>query len=285
MYIRKIIRNVLLIPFMSLFVLMGCDTIEGPYMTDYEGPNGEHWDVVQKVLLEEFTGHQCPNCPEGSAIAAEIKEWYGDRLVIMSIHAGWFARVSEGTFSYDFQTDEGNTLNNFFGVNQYPIGMVNRKAFNASSLMGPYAWWDAVSLAMEKEPAFGLGLDVSYTESSATLTANIDVHTLMPSSCQYRLSVFLTESGIIKPQRTNDPDYPSGVIEDYEHKYVLRTSLNEVWGEMVNESSINVGDNFTFSYTITLDEDWVPENSSIVSFVHHAVTREVIQVEEKPVIP
>ncbi len=285
MLLQKIIRSIFLISFISLGFLVGCDIIEPPYVTEFESPNGDHGEVVQKVLLEEFTGHQCPNCPEGSAIAAEIKDWYGDRVVIMSIHAGWFARVSDGMFSYDFQTEEGNALNNFFGVNQNPIGMVNRTPFNANPLMGPYAWWDAVAQAIEQEPAFGLELELSFDAGSANLTAGIDVHTLMQSSCQYRLSVFLTESGIIKPQRTNNPDFPSGVIEDYEHKYVLRTSFNGTWGEMVNESSIKVGDNFTFGYTITLDQDWVPENCSVVAFIYHATTMEVIQVEEKPVTP
>ncbi len=270
-----------------LFALPACDIVDPPYMTGQEGPgNGqENGELVQKILLEEFTGHQCPNCPEGSAIAQELKDFYGDRLVIMSIHAGWFARVSPGTFEYDFQTPAGDALNDFFDVVQNPIGMVNRVPVDGSRLMGPSAWGEVVSQLMEQEPASRIQMDVAYDAGSHQLEVEIGVDAILPSDGTYHLSVFLTESNIIKPQRTNNPAYPSGVIEDYNHKYVLRAALNGAFGEQVSTGPVSAGDSFSRSYSLVLDEEWVADHCSLIAFVYDGDGMEIIQVEEAALLP
>lgn len=270
-----------------LFVLPACDIVDPPYMTGQEGPgNGQdNGELVQKILLEEFTGHQCPNCPEGSAIAQELKDFYGDRLVIMSIHAGWFARVSPGTFEYDFQTPEGDALNDFFGVVQNPIGMVNRSMVGGSRLMGPSAWGEVVSQLVEQEPASRIQLDIAYDPGSRQLELEVEVDALLPSEGPHHLSVFLTESHIIKPQRTNHPDHPSGVIEDYNHKYVLRTALNGTFGEQLCQGPVSPGDSFSRTYALVLDEEWVADHCSLVVFVYDGDSMEIIQVEEAALLP
>ena len=42
------------------------------------------------VLLEEFTGQMCTNCPEAQRRISSMKEQYGDQLVVVGIHAGNF---------------------------------------------------------------------------------------------------------------------------------------------------------------------------------------------------
>ena len=42
-----------------------CDEINPPYTLNFTVDTSK---VVRKTLLEEFTGHTCPNCPKGHAI-------------------------------------------------------------------------------------------------------------------------------------------------------------------------------------------------------------------------
>ena len=70
---------------------VGCDKIENPVVvkenvinTDlYPGegdyvipPFGDYPSSTQNVLLEDFTGHRCGNCPTAADIAHELKEEY-----------------------------------------------------------------------------------------------------------------------------------------------------------------------------------------------------------------
>lgn len=282
--LKYILFFLLAIPAPVLF-FQACDIIEPPYLTGVDLPNGGDADVVQRVLLEEFTGHQCPNCPEGSRVARELKDVYGDRLVIMSIHAGWFARTSEGTFAYDFQTEEGNALYDAFGVSQNPIGMINRKAIDGNRLLGTAAWGEAIHHAMGQQAAFYIGTESIYHAGQHKLDVNIQVDVLLDKDGPFYVSVFLLEDGITKPQRTNNPDYPSGVIEEYEHNHVLRTSLNGTWGEPFGDGYVAAGQQYSWQYSLNMDEEWLAENCSVVAMIYHGVHMDVMQVQEHPVQP
>ena len=42
------------------------------------------------VLLEEFTGQKCTNCPDAHRMVAQLINQYGDRLISVAIHSGGF---------------------------------------------------------------------------------------------------------------------------------------------------------------------------------------------------
>ncbi len=264
-------------------LLAGCDTIDPPYTTGADHhENGNNGEVVRRVLLEEFTGHQCPNCPEGSMIAEELKALYGDRLVIVAIHAGWFANTDDGYFQYDFTTPEGDQLQSHFLVEQFPVGLVNRARFDGSLLLAPGAWGGAMNENLDEPPLFDVRIHNDFEDGG--LDVLVEVEALEDASGTYHLSVFLTESDIIKPQKTNDTAYPSGMIEDYEHNHVLRTGLDGAFGELIHDNPMAGGEQLLRDYHLTWDHEWEPGNSAIVAFVYDAATKEVIQATEQAVI-
>jgi hypothetical protein len=265
-----------------LLIFAACDIVEPPYMSDNEDDNGDTTEVVRKVLLEEFTGHQCPNCPDGTKMAEDLKAIYGDQLIIMSVHAGWFARPSDGLFSNDYRTVEGEALNDFFGCINYPIGMVNRTEYDNSRLLNYSAWGGAIEAITELPPAFNIELELDYTPENTRLDISADVTSLINCSNEYHLSVFIIEDGIISPQRTNDPNYPTGIIEDYEHNHMLRMGVNGTWGEVLTDNNFAFGDTFSKQYQLTLDDAWVPENCSVIAFVYRSDNLEIHQVEIAP---
>lgn len=261
---------------MLLFGVAACDKIEPPYRTGHEGNGNNGGEVVRKVLLEEFTGHLCNNCPAASDIASELKAHFGDRLVRMKIHSGHHARVTN-EFSYDFTNDTGDALRDYFSIQGVPIGLVNRKVHEGSLLHSPGAWGDAISQIIDLDPEFHIEIQLDYLQGN--LDVNIEVTSLITCLNTYYISAFLTEDGIISPQSTNNPNYPTGVIEDYEHNYVLRKDVNGVWGELMNEGSIAPQEQFNHNYQVQLDSHWVPENMSVIAFVYNASNKEIIQVE------
>jgi thiol-disulfide isomerase/thioredoxin len=67
-----------------------CDVIEEPFLIEQEVvsdsceafifPTQENY--VKKVLLEDYTGHTCGNCPRAAEKADELKETYQNQLLV-----------------------------------------------------------------------------------------------------------------------------------------------------------------------------------------------------------
>lgn len=264
----------------SLLLGTGCDTIEPPYTTGPGNGHNGNGDSVRKVLLEEFTGHHCPNCPEASLLAKELQAHYGDRLIIVSVHAGWFARVDDPPFDTDFTTPTGDELNTHFGVSQNPIGMVNRTPYAGGVLLSPSAWGEAIEQVIGTSPAVSIALSVEYDAASRQITMETEVEALATTDTSLYLSLYIKENGIVSAQRTNDDSYPSGIIEAYEHNHVLRMGVNGTWGDQLAEAPFLQGDAVQKSYSVTLDQDWDPHNCTVVAFVYDASTLEVLQAEK-----
>jgi len=64
-------------------IFNSCDKISAPYKKPIIIPAGE-----RNVLVEDFTGHKCGFCPRATRAAYDLKQSYGDRMIVLSVHAG-----------------------------------------------------------------------------------------------------------------------------------------------------------------------------------------------------
>lgn len=137
---------------------------------------GDTTKVQRKVLLEEFTGHLCVNCPTATAKAMELKTTYGDNLYIIGIHAGSFAEpASTGNYTADFRNTVSNELYSFFSVIVNPIGMINRHQYNNKRLI-PYGQWSAnISEMMSNKTDVKIGITPNYNASSRELGVALQI--------------------------------------------------------------------------------------------------------------
>ncbi len=267
--------NIARITLIAVVIATGCDIVEGPYVNPIEIPTDSNV-VVQKVLLEEFTGHQCPNCPAGAEEASQLHSLYEGRFIVIAYHAGFFARTSSD-FPIDYRTSVGNELNTHFGVVSYPAGLINRKGGN---VVGVTEWSGLTSEVISQEPSLRLTISKTYNETTRLLNVTVTAKALAQLSSM-NVSVFITESGMVSPQKTsNDPNYPSGVIPDYQHNHVFRASMNGTWGNEIFNAGAEANKTETLEMNYTISNDWNAENIHIVCFAYSNSTGEVIQVEE-----
>lgn len=294
-YIKPILPLVALIA--GFFYLSSCDKIEEPYTKTIEQPDTaacpvpdfpEVTEVLKRVLLEDYTGHTCVNCPKAALLARNLKEAHGDQLVLLAVHAGYFANpTTGGEFTYDFRTETGTAWDDFFGIGNVgnPNGMVNRAGYPNNHIIGPDGWGGAISNALASAPLVDLQMINSYDADERKVCTHIKTRFITSIDKDLKLIVLLTESGIVKPQKNNDATVgPVPVISDYTHMHVLRGSINSTWGSTIAaigtanpESKVN-----TFKHI--LDEEFVPENCTVVAFVYDNATKEVLQAIEANVI-
>ena len=116
----------------------------------------------KKFLVEEFTGIQCGNCPDGHAMAKDLVLAKEDEGYIIAIHAGYYSVPKPDQI--DLNTEDGLTIHNYYDVNSYPSGMVNRREYYDNIVVGRSSW---VMIARETNAEIApvnLWLDCQYDD-------------------------------------------------------------------------------------------------------------------------
>lgn len=248
------------------------------------------YENVRKVLVEDYTGHTCGNCPFAAEVLHDLECSWGDRVVPMAVHVGFFADVqnnSDGSYATNFKTPAGNQWNTQFGCSAQglPNGLINRRQ-EGGSYPQSYTVWAAQVANLLATPADAtLAMTNSYSEGSRTVNTSIDVTVLNDlNSGPYNIIVCLTEDSVIDWQKNYDPDLEDENIPDYVHMHVLRNNFNGTWGDQVGTGNLTSGTVENVSLSLVIDQDWNEHHCNVVAFIYRTDTKEVIQAEYRPVI-
>lgn len=211
-------------------------------------------DVARCVLLEDYTGQLCVNCPNAVTVIDRIHEVYGDNVVAVGIHGGNLA-LSGSVSPLGLCTAEGDEYYRSAGSPAQPSGRVNR----TGSPVTVDRWQPLVAREIGKTAPVLLGLSADYDETSRTVSVTVEA--LGIDGVDGKLQLWLVEDNIVAPQRMPDGSYNL----EYVHDHVFRASVNGTWGE---DFSLVGGAWKTVSRTATLDAVWKPEDVSVVAFVY-----------------
>lgn len=229
----------------------------------------------RRVLLEDFTGVQCVNCPDAHDLAKVLSEANPGRVIPVSEHnyfEGGFPNSDE-----DFRTDEAYAIDALIGpTTLWPIGTVNRKRFagEPAILLTLAKWTGYVEAELLEAPLVNLELSAELHTDSRTLDVIVEAHFLENVSDATRLSVMVLESEIIDPQQTE-----SGKVDNYVHDHVLRRMPTPATGAVLT-STTEQGRVFRKGYEIALEDHWDANHLEVVAFIHYGETdrQSVLQV-------
>jgi len=278
----KKITTFLLALILGVFMFTACDKVDDPFyevITQEDVtvvfPDIDPASVYRKVLVEEFTGHRCTNCPQGHQILENLHEQYGDTLVTVGIHFGSLAKPSGSLFSYDFRTEAGNQIGEAFTIDAIPAAIMNRNDKVGGWMRDQ--WANVVRDIDRSQVPAAVQLINQYDDATKTLKANVKVTLLRDYDNPLRLVVFVIEDGIVKPQKDGSQD-----IEDYVHNHVLRTALTDPFGfPLRNNETWSAGDSETYAVSVDMaNTDWEVGNCSVVAFLLDPVNNDVLQVEQ-----
>lgn len=272
---------------LTLLFITACDKIEGPYGTSNGGGPIGGDTIVQNVLLEDFTGHTCQACPNAHREATRLHGIYGDRLIILALHADFWADPYPPTapyFTYDFRNPVATAIATDFNVigQPFPKGMVNRMLNPGTSdqLILDWAGWESKTNDWINTVAkAGLEITTGYDSGNRGITANVDVKTVSDLTDPVSLAVYFVEDSILNWQKDGSTN-----VQNYVHRHVLRGSLNGTYGEDLG--ALSAGTELTKTYSGTLiPADADAAHTYIVAVLTNNVTKEVVQVEEVKLLP
>lgn len=264
-----------------VFAMASCDKLDEPYFVEpiinesdtiaLEAADTLNFDGKIVVLLEDYTGVKCPNCPAAAQIASSLQDQYGEHLIVMAVHPRGAQQMPAGGFP-DFRTDDGNEWNNFFNISAYPTGTVNRQAAISSA-----SWETEVGNVIGQDAPVRLIVKTDYDDASRELKVSVHSKLLQDlDSENLRLSVCMMEDNIIGKQLVPTSVNPTGVIDDYTHRHVFRgTADGFTWGRVLDSSITNM--------KFTLDEEYNADEFFIVAFISDNTTRQVLMAAERKI--
>jgi len=290
----KRIINLILLSLMFGAVWMACDKVDEPLslIADQHFPENpddtlyftDSTSVAHtQVLLEDFTGHLCVNCPEWGIFAHNRAEELDHKLVIIAIHAGTYAIADDvGLYTANFSTPSGEQFFEDFDVWGNPTAMINRVEYNGSRIITTGNWGNAIDEQLAKEPVASLKLKNTFYPSSNFIAIDIDAEALSDLTGKYFVCVFITEDHFISPQKNNNEDVgPKPDWLDYEHMSILRGAINTSYGKQISETGEMItGQVYKKQYIYKIDDSWVVGNCNIVAYLYNQESFEIIQVAE-----
>ncbi len=269
-----------------VILFYGCDKINPPYKKTQA--TTATFANARNVLLEEFTGHTCPNCPNAAVVVDSILNTvaYKGRVIPVAIHALSLSNPVNAPFTYNFQTPAGNEYATIFAPVGDPSAMFNRFNFGGGivqtgSLGINVAWPADVQSFMNDTAAANIYIAVSNFIATPVVQASIyvNVNWLTNLTGNFNLCLEYTEDSIINTQLM-----PSGVINTkYVFMHVLRGALLPDFGLQI-ATSPTANSSWSNTYTCTMDSALVPKNCHIVAYVINSASNEVIQTQQANLI-
>lgn len=263
---RKILYTVLVV-----FGLIACDNIAEEDRLIYE-PLPE---INRSVLIEDFTGQRCVNCPNAADEIHNLQKEYGEDMIIaVGIHGGPMAvypNPEKGIIG--LATETGDNYNDYWKVEQWPMGMVNRGAVCA------YTDWKAyVREELKKKAPVDIEVvnDVPGDNGKTQLYATIQGFRGRTTG---KLQIWIVEDDITAIQLM-----PDGTAnQNYVHQHVFRAAVNGEWGKDI---TVNEGELIVIESNFTIPADWKRENLSWVAFIYNdqgvqQVTRTPLKCSEE----
>lgn len=232
---------------------------------------------AKNVLIEDFTGQRCSNCPLAANTISTLQTSFGhDRVIPVAIHGGDLTMAAPTGLANAI----GNTYTAERGVSSKPKGEVDR----TGQLLDQEKWGTTVLERIAMTAHVKLGVEnIAFDADSRELSFSVKTAADL-TGAQGLLQVWLTESHIHTYQKTPDPNrfpqYPaSGYDHNYEHNHVLRACVSAKDGDAL---SLVAGGSDTRAYKYKLESDWVADNMSVIVIAYNAAEG-VLQVIEQPV--
>jgi len=236
----------------------------------------------KRVLVEEVTGVNCPNCPDGARELADLQTQVGEEnLIIVGVHAGGNLSTPITGSKYDFQIQEGYDLANYVGtLFGLPSASINRVEDLIEGTPFLISGW-AARITDEFKKDFGLGVFVANTYNTDTRQLDIKVNIAPEQTLngENRLTVVITQDSIV------DAQYDGAInIPNYMHRHVLRDVVTKTDGDIISEPLVAKG-LVQKTFSLKLADAWDYKHCTVVAYVHKnaSTDKQILQVAEEKV--
>lgn len=235
------------------------------------------YDNPRTLLIMEFTGNNCSNCPIGAKTVEEISEDEPGRVIAVGMHPKGTTYTTpmlnkydpQNPYIQDFGSDIATAMNSYYQPSAFPCAV-----FNGNVISGSIDDWQTRAFDALKSPAaMAMIASCSYDQETNLLSVEYSVDFTNNVNDELNVSVWVMENNIPGTQLMPDgkPNY------EYIHNHVLRTSLTGDWGVALEGKAFDSDSNVQGKVSGTIDPAWNPFNCQAVAFVSRRSDHEVLQ--------
>lgn len=249
------------------------------WTTSYNRTDTQVAEQPKGILIEDFTGVNCQNCPKAADELHRLVDAHSGRIVPVGIHAkpyNFTAPVNKSgkKSKYDFRNDDAERIYDMIQVDgQLPKGSVDRGKYDFSETLyyGYLDWNTAVQERLDRPNPVNITISEVFRSSEQLVFKVVTYYHEAVENPNY-ITVYVTENDI-KDYQLDGRDY----IKDYHHEHVLRqVATANADGDLLAES-MSKGDVFIQIYTIDINPGtegeefgtaWNADNLVVAAFVH-----------------
>ena len=97
----------------------------------------------KNILIEDFTGQNCVNCPLAMEELEKMHNTFGEKIIAVGVYGGPFGKSATGKY-YPLTTDLGDYYNTKMDISEQPYANINRKEKSSNYI----AWQGIVALLL-----------------------------------------------------------------------------------------------------------------------------------------
>lgn len=258
--------------------------------------------VSRTVLIEQFTGTWCGNCPEDINYIDKILTDYPTNVIPVFMHGStpyYYDNHENGDTMY---CNYGGYLMYYYQPQGFPSVMIDR--INLTPYLGPSSTpqvftgaitgghnyiEDIVADEVFVPSPVSIQIATTYSKTTGVANATVTANFVDTASGDITITCLLVEDKVTGSayydqnnyfgEHCSNPDgdcefydYPCVIATDltgprpFYHRNVVRANMSPIWGSSL-PSSISAGQSFSKSYSYTLDPSWNDTNVKVVAFV------------------
>ena len=241
----------------------------------------------RNAVLEELTGVNCPNCPDGHVRADALFAAYPGRVVVINVHGTAY----QGT--PNLKSVWSDPIDNLINATAYPSGGMNRQVWTGAYNAPPYfpqnppnnlairrpGWWDTGYPGQTAgewiilnggNSVVNIGASSTYNSSTNELSIKVELFYTGADVVANKLNVAILQNGVI--------GYQSGGSSTYNHKNILRDLVTGQWGDDILTTTQGTFITKNYTYTIPANYNGIASdinNMDVVVFVTQADTKTI----------
>lgn len=295
----------------TAMLFTSCDKVENPYeeiikinidttiynglWSDYlanEYPTfSSNTNTKVNVLVEDYTGHTCFNCPPAADLAHAMHGNNPDRVFVASIHTG------PGSLNYQkaypnnakYYTDHtnpdgieyGETFKSGFNFLGNPQGTINRKTVGGEMFTITGTWQSRTDdILNANDLKVNLQSVFNYYSGANGGYLHVEVEKKTSDAIEMNTVVYVIKDSLVDWQKMPD----NSDNEFYTHRDMHMGSIdNNPFGRPTFTASAASGDKKILDYSYVLPGDLDKTNMHLLIYVYDVDTYEILQVIKQTV--
>jgi hypothetical protein len=232
---------------------------------------------AHNVLIEEFTGQSCANCPAGHDVLESIAHTNDHgRVNIIGLYqndGSILTRPPDGAL-FDFRSETANDIAKYVSsglIGSIPMAFIDRKANSTGVLISRTEWSNIVTSQLSVSGSINLSVESKYDAASNTATIKATVVYTGAVTSKQNLNVVIVEDSMIDKQDFPTSLFPpDGINPDYIFTNVFRDMVslapagNPILETMATKPA---GQAYWRKYTYKPNAAYKVKNCKVIAFI------------------